>query len=593
MNRELYTKLRALEFQNRQLRLSFAEKQKTVQNNRSKTDLHVVYVIHHNQICGGLKIILEHTNRLFSRGVKVTIVSHQPKPTWFLVKAHYVEVPFHLELAKGIPPCDVIVAGYWDQIQACIEMGIAPVVYFEQGDFHLFEYEKIDSMLKSMLQKQFTLPRHIVTVSTPAAKKIAEHFYREAYIIPNGLDETIFYFQPKKHQKWKMLIVGDENVAFKGIKQLIHIHELLVKRGVDIELIWITPSNPTIKSLKNVRIYVAPDQYIIGELYREATIYVCNSSYEAFGLPGLEAMACGTPVITSKAEGVFEYAIDLHNCFMVDAGDTYAFIEKIECLLKDQNLYNQFQKNAIKTAENYKWKNNITELINFYQKVSREVPIKRNELEDWELTVSKSDLENVNSWNNVLNFLQTTKADEVLFPVKKEFHSGYEMLIWSPLAKRKHNQSQKNIEKLPIKVKHDDAANWTFQEIIHLYESNELLQGLQKLKQLLKATTSGSIKNGIGLRWTLLFLLKMNRLEQAKMIAEVANQLHPLYTDIRYLLAICYMKFGDYEKARQEAEICKWIGEAAIYHEFIGNITNLAEKLLEQLDRLEAVHSKE
>lgn len=85
----------------------------------------------------------------------MTIVAHYVKPAWFPIEADYIQVPFDLELTKGIPDCDLIVATYWDHIQPCIETGIAPVVYFEQGDFHLFDYEKMNQTLKNYIQKQF------------------------------------------------------------------------------------------------------------------------------------------------------------------------------------------------------------------------------------------------------------------------------------------------------------------------------------------------------------------------------------------------------------------------------------------------------
>src|SRR5690606_16234504 len=141
--------------------------------------LHIVYVMTHVGICGGVKIIFEHANRLKRLGAKVTIVTHFVKPTWYPIEAEYIQVPFDLELAKGIPDCDVIVATYWDHIQPCIETGIAPVVYFEQGDFHLFDYENMNLILKHFIHKQFKIPPFIYTVSQQAAEFIQNIYERE------------------------------------------------------------------------------------------------------------------------------------------------------------------------------------------------------------------------------------------------------------------------------------------------------------------------------------------------------------------------------------------------------------------------------
>ena len=86
----------------------------------------------------------------------------------------------------------MIVATYWDHIQPCIETGIAPVVYFEQGDFHLFDYDNMNQTLKNFIEKQFQLPSFIYTVSQQAADLIEAIYGREAKVYPNAVDEHIF-----------------------------------------------------------------------------------------------------------------------------------------------------------------------------------------------------------------------------------------------------------------------------------------------------------------------------------------------------------------------------------------------------------------
>lgn len=56
---------------------------------------------------------------------------------------------------QSIPKCDIIVATYWREIYECIEQKIAPVIYFEQGDFHLFDLSKVDDRLYKYIEKNY------------------------------------------------------------------------------------------------------------------------------------------------------------------------------------------------------------------------------------------------------------------------------------------------------------------------------------------------------------------------------------------------------------------------------------------------------
>lgn len=98
-----------------------------------------MYLMPRIDIGGGARILLEHANRLAASGHHVVIVSHFPVPDWFDLRVEFRQIAFAVDLAEAVPACDVIVAGYWDQILSCRSLGIAPVVHFEQGDVHLFE----------------------------------------------------------------------------------------------------------------------------------------------------------------------------------------------------------------------------------------------------------------------------------------------------------------------------------------------------------------------------------------------------------------------------------------------------------------------
>lgn len=365
--------LRQIEFQKRLDRINFAKKQNLIKNDLIKENVHVVYVLTHVGICGGVKVILEHANNLIKYGANVTLVSHFPKPNWFKIDANYIEVPFEIELAKGIPNCDVIVATYWDHIQSCIEVNKAPVVYFEQGDFHLFDFEKTSQKILKFIKKQFALPEFIITVSNQSAKMIKNIYERESIVFHNSVDEKVFKKDGKiyKANKPYILMMGSDQIKFKGTGDVLDAHKLLKEKGYDLDLIWISSTKPSKDYLEIAKIFINPPQEVIASLYRGAFMYVSGSHYESFSLPCLEAMACGCPVVTTNNIGVREYLKNEYNSLFAKIGNSNDLVEKMITIVDNENLRNNLIINGLKTAENFKWKTIIPRILDFYKNVAK------------------------------------------------------------------------------------------------------------------------------------------------------------------------------------------------------------------------------
>ncbi len=366
---------RKREFQERVNRLKTAKKQRLVRSPRDKKHLHIVYVMHQVEVFGGVKVILEHANRLTDKGVKVTLVSNFPMPTWYPIKAEYISVPLDREVTTGIPECDVIVATSWNHINACIETGIAPVVFFEQGGSHLFEWDNLPVERKEILKKMLSLPKFVFTVSNTGARKLKTIYGIENVpVFYNALDDKIFFPRnqpPGQTQEPYMLIVGSDKNEFKGIPDLIKAFEIINDRGCSLNLVWITKDRP---ERPMGRVYVAPPQETIGDLFRGASVYVCGSYYECFALPPLEAMACGCPVVTTNNEGVLEYAKDRDNCLLAAMGSPESLTEKVIELHKNPELYSTIQKSGIKTAAKFCWEEIINKLLNYYEEIAQYRP---------------------------------------------------------------------------------------------------------------------------------------------------------------------------------------------------------------------------
>jgi len=104
-------------------------------------------------------------------------------------------------------------------------------------------------------------------------------------------------------------------------------------------------------------------QEALGREYASAEVFVVGSWYEGFCQPGLEALACGTPLVTTDNGGCLEYAIDGETALVVPPRDVEAMADAIDRLLSDRVLARRLSANGLELIEaSFDWEARTDEL---------------------------------------------------------------------------------------------------------------------------------------------------------------------------------------------------------------------------------------
>ena len=112
-----------------------------------------------------------------------------------------------------------------------------------------------------------------------------------------------------------------------------------------------------------MRIVKPASDYDIATAYSSSDIFISTSWWEGFGLPPLEAMACGCAVICSNSGGVNEFVVTGENCLTFEPKDEDALIKAIMRLANDEALRKSLALHGVETAEKFRWEESAKQML--------------------------------------------------------------------------------------------------------------------------------------------------------------------------------------------------------------------------------------
>ncbi len=122
---------------------------------------------------------------------------------------------------------------------------------------------------------------------------------------------------------------------------------------------------------KELREHIILTGYVVNTdlpaVYNLCKVFLYPSLRESFGIPMLEAMRCGTPVITSNTSSMPE--VSGGAAYIVDPFKPEEISKGIEILLSDEKLREKLTKEGIKQAEKFSWKNMAQNVLELYKTV--------------------------------------------------------------------------------------------------------------------------------------------------------------------------------------------------------------------------------
>jgi glycosyltransferase involved in cell wall biosynthesis len=154
----------------------------------------------------------------------------------------------------------------------------------------------------------------------------------------------------EKFQDLKLIIIGDE------LSQHPDLRRTVIRSGVqnDVRFLGFVP-------IEVLRIF-----------YDAAKIFVFPSLYEGFGLPPLEAMAHGTPVVTSNSSSLPEVVGNA--AVLVNPENVFEIRNALQRVLLDQELRERLKQRGYEQAQRYSWELSARRILQVYEEVGQKKP---------------------------------------------------------------------------------------------------------------------------------------------------------------------------------------------------------------------------
>ena len=229
---------------------------------------------------------------------------------------------------------------------------------------------------------------HVIAVSSHTKQDTVEHLSispDKITAIPNAVDKIFHCLPPDQIQAVRrryqlsaetlcLLNVGSNN-ARKNISTILNAVAQLVKKAIPIHF-WKVGADFTTAQKQFIQShqldqYVSylgkPDEATLIQLYNAADCLMAPSVYEGFGLTILEAMACGTPVITANVSAMPEVAGDA--AILVNPLNVREMVQAVDHLYTHADQRLTLARKGLDRVQQFTWENTAEQVAQVYEKV--------------------------------------------------------------------------------------------------------------------------------------------------------------------------------------------------------------------------------
>lgn len=338
--------------------------------------------IPHTRVSGGIIVILQYAKELSSLGHDVQLIVESPYfvRRWLANAIRFVPNwmrsfgEFNLKRVKSFKDpsayegAEVVVADSWRVASHLVYVpDVIKKIHFVQHDERLYHGNKdeVDAVYKMPIEK--------VVVSNWIKEVFEKDYQYTPSVILNTVDSEIFSVTEDSRSDDEIrILVLDHVYPWKGTKEAVEIVSAIKNEtNKKIKLIGFGVRRNHPDFLYD-EYYFNVGHHDLAQVYAHCDIYLCASWDEGFGLPSLEAMACGVALATYDNGGSRDFAKHAETALVAPRRDQEALQSLVEKLVENRDVRRRIAHDGIVYAQSMPtWREQAEKLVRVFQSVSK------------------------------------------------------------------------------------------------------------------------------------------------------------------------------------------------------------------------------
>lgn len=352
---------------------------------------------------GGTKILFRLANELADRGHTISLVTLGTKKDleWFKFRGSVTRIPIPLrerairkynsllhdnpdfrekfyidtiyKISRHIPDCDINVATYALTALSVLLSGKGKPFYYMQ---HYEPMTYINPFFRKIAEMSYFLPLQKIVNSTWLEGQIRSQSNLDIttiqlYIIPSAVDTNVFSVKKSsefvKNPNKKRIVCMGKTEEWKGFKDALAAMKMVFENRKEVEFFVYAFKDNLAKDPKVPYTIITDIQGDrLAQLLSSADIVIVPSWYESSPLPGLEAMACGATLVTTRY-GTEDFAQNRYNAIVVSPKKPQELAQAIIELLDNENLRQSLIKSGFDTVNQFTWQKTVDKVEEIFK----------------------------------------------------------------------------------------------------------------------------------------------------------------------------------------------------------------------------------
>lgn len=346
--------------------------------------MRITFLLPTVNMSGGIRVVSIYAKALSEIGHKVVLISPPPKslslknklislirgngwPRLITPKSHLADINVEHRILdefrpikdSDVPDADVIIATWWETAEWVMNLSDskgAKIYFIQHHEVHPY-------LPVERCKATYLLPMHKIVIAKWLQDVMAKEYGdKHVDLVPNSVDHNQFFARPRAKQKRPTIGFLYSRSTYKGLDITLQVVNKLRETFPALRVITFGSVMPIDdKGIDHdIEFNYSPAQDKIRDIYSLCDVWITASKTEGFNLPAMEAMACRTPVASTKAGWPEEAIINGVNGILVNVDDVDALTAGVTAILVlPDDEWKRMSENAFAAVANSSWDESV------------------------------------------------------------------------------------------------------------------------------------------------------------------------------------------------------------------------------------------